>query len=117
MSENIIWTVEGKIKKEQRADYQALMNEMVTEVQKEAGTINYEWTIAQDGETVHVYERYLNAEEAVKHLSTWAKFAERYLGLTQVTKFVVFSNLTPELKEAVAGLNPVYMAPIGGFAK
>ena len=34
-----------------------------------------------------------------------------------VTRFVVFSNLTPALKEAVDGLNPIYMTPIGGFAK
>ncbi|WLR46614.1 antibiotic biosynthesis monooxygenase [Halobacillus litoralis] len=117
MTENIIWTIEGKIKHGQREEYEALMKEMVVEVKKEAGTTNYEWTIAPDGETVHVYERYKNAEAAKEHLGTWAKFQDRYMEVTEITRFTIFSHLTPELEEAVAGMNPIYMKPIGGFAK
>lgn len=117
MNDNIIWTIEGKIKNGQRAEYEALMDEMVAEVQKEEGTTNYEWTIAPDGETVHVYERYKNAAAAVRHLGTWGKFQDRYMSVTEITKFTIFSKLTPELEDAVAGMNPVYMKPIGGFGK
>lgn len=117
MSQNIIWTIEGKIKDGRRDEYEALMEEMVAEVQKEEGTTNYEWTIAPDGETVHVYERYKDADAAVVHLGTWAKFQERYMDVTDITKFTIFSELTPELEEAVAAMNPVYMKPIGGFVR
>lgn len=117
MNENIIWTVAGKLKPGQRRAYEALMNEMMTEVIQEPGTTHYEWTIADDGETIHVYERYANAEAAVKHLATWSRFAESYMALVEVTAFTVFSDLTPELQAAVGGLSPIYMRPLGGFAK
>lgn len=117
MSENIIWTVEGKIKDGQRATLVALMREMVEVVQKEEGTLNYEWTLAEDGSSLHVYERYRDGDAALAHLPTWGSFSDRFMAVVDITRFVVFSELTPSLKEAVSGLTPVYMAPIGGFAK
>lgn len=117
MSENIIWTIEGTIKDSERKALEALMHEMVETVQKEAGTLNYEWTLAEDGKSLHVYERYQDVEATNAHLGTWAKFADRFMAVVDVTRFVVFSNLSPDLKEAVAGLSPIYMTPIGGFAK
>ncbi len=64
MNENIIWTVEAKIKDGERDAFAALMREMVETVQKEEGTLNYEWTIAEDDATIHVYERYKDADAA-----------------------------------------------------
>ena len=117
MNENVIWTVEGVIKDGQRTALETLMKEMVETVQPEPGTTHYEWTLGQDGKSLHVYERYANAEATRAHLVTWGKFAERFMALVEVTCFTVFSDLTDDLKEAVAGLDPVYMAPIGGFSK
>lgn len=116
MSENIIWVVEGKIKEGERLKFDALMHEMIETVQKEEGTLNYEWTLSDDG-LLHVYERYKDANAATTHLPTWGSFSGRFMEVVEITRFVVFSNLTPELKEAVGGLNPIYMTPIGGFAK
>lgn len=117
MNNNIIWTIEGKINNGQLSEYKALMKEMVQAVEKEPGTTHYEWTIASNDEDIQVYERYKDAEAATIHLNTWNQFAERYLELTTVTKFTVYSELTPELEEAVSGLNPIYMKPLGGFSK
>ena len=117
MSNNVIWTVEGRIKAGQKEALESLMEEMVAAVRPEPGTINYEWTLAEDGQHLHVYERYVDAAATVAHLGTWAKFADRFMSVVDITDFVVYSELTPELKAAVQGLNPVYMSPIGGFAK
>lgn len=117
MNDNIIWVVEGKIKKENKKDYLTLMNEMVEAVKKEPGTLAYEWTLGLDSESVQVYERYANEEETKKHLLTWGKFATRYTTLVSITKFTVFSELSDELKQSVSGLNPVYMSPVGGFSR
>lgn len=117
MSEHVIWTVEGTVQEGQRDSLTALMREMVDAVQKEEGTLNYEWTLGADGRSLHVYERYRNVDAATAHLGTWAMFVDRFTSAVDVTRFVVFSNLTPELREAVAGLSPIYMTPIGGFAK
>jgi len=115
MSEHIIWTVEGNVK--ERAAFEALMKEMLVAVEPEPGTLNYEWTLGEDGKSLHVYERYTNEEAAFAHLGTWAKFQDRFVALVDITRFTVFSKASPKLRETVAGLNPVYMAPIGGFAK
>lgn len=117
MSDNIIWTVEGTIRDGQKDAFDSLMAEMVSAVSQEPGTLNYEWTLGPDGTSLHVYERYRDADAATEHLGTWTRFAERFMASVQITRFVVFSRLTPSLEAAVAGLDPVMMAPIGGFAK
>ena len=117
MNENVIWTVEARIKDGQREAFDTVMRTLIEATRKEEGTLNYEWTIGTDGATVHVYERYKNAEAATAHLGTWGKNAEHFLAAADITRFVVFSGLTPALKEAVGGLNPTYMTPFGGFAK
>ncbi|WNJ19353.1 antibiotic biosynthesis monooxygenase [Pontibacter sp. G13] len=117
MSDNIIWTVAGRIKDGQRPAFDALMEEMVETVRKEPGTINYEWTIGQDNRTLQVYERYKDAQAAETHLPTWGSFSGRFTEVVDITGFVVYCDLPDNLREAVAGLNPVYMTPIGGFAK
>ena len=115
LSENIIWTIDGKIKDKEKYD---LAMKTLTEASfEEEGTLKHEWTIAEDGETIHVYERYKDAESAMKHLETWAKFGHLYIDATEITRFVVYSNLTDDLREVVAGLNPIYMKPYGGFSK
>ena len=114
-NDNIIWTVQGAVS--DRDALESLMREMVEAVRPEPGTINYEWTLSEDGETLHVYERYRDAEAAMAHLPTWSEYQDRFMDLVDVESFVVYSELTDDLKEKVSGLGPVYMTPIGGFAK
>lgn len=117
MSENIIWTVDGKIKDGERAAFDAVMHDLIEASSKEAGTMHYEWYIAEDQTSIHVYERYQDAAAAMAHLGTFGAHAERFLAAVEVTGFVVYSKLTPELEEGVAVLNPVSMTPFGGFVK
>ena len=117
MNENIIWTVEGKIKEGQTQDMKNLMTEMLVLVNQEEGTLNYQWTLGEDNRSLQVYERYKDVQATFAHLGTWSKFAGRFTEIVEITRFSIFTDVTPELKEAVAGLNPVYMKPIGGFAR
>ena len=117
MNKNVIWTVEGTIKEGHTQDLVDLMNEMLVLVNQEVGTLNYQWTLGEDNRSLHVYERYKDVEATFTHLGTWAKFAERFTSFVDITRFSVFTDVTPELREAVAGLNPVYMKPIGGFMR
>ncbi|MEM8999497.1 MAG: antibiotic biosynthesis monooxygenase family protein [Bacteroidota bacterium] len=114
---NVIWTLEGTIKDGQKEVLETLMQEMVGTVSKEPGTLHYEWTLAADGKSLHVYERYADEAATMAHLGTWSTFAERFMQAVTVTRFVVFSELPQKLKDAVAGLGPIYMKPIGGFAR
>ena len=114
-SENIIWTLEGKITDKEK--YAEAMKTLTEKSYTEEGTLTHWWTVAEDDETFHVYERYADPEETMKHLMTWNQYGHLFLESTEISRFTVYSELTDELKEAVAGLNPVYMKPYGGFSK
>lgn len=115
MHPNIIWTVEATIT--DRLALDAVMAEMVAAVSEEEGTTHYEWTLGNDETSLHVYERYRDADAARAHLQTWAKYADRFLAAASVTRFTVFCTLPPDLADAVAGLNPVVMTPLGGVTR
>lgn len=117
MTKNVIWTVEATIKDGQREAFDGVMKDLIEASRQEEGTMNYEWTLGADQTTLHVYERYRDADAATAHLATWGAHAERFLAAAEINRFVVFSPLSSELREAVQGLNPVYMTPFGGFAK
>jgi len=114
---NIIWTVEGTIKEGQTDDLIALMNEMLALVEQETGTLNYQWTLCEDQRNLHVYERYADENATFIHLGTWAKFSDRFVNIVDITCFTIFTDVSPKLREAAAGLNPVYMKPVGGFGR
>lgn len=114
---NVIWGIEGKIAPENKAAYIELMQEMVAETAKEAGALAYEWSLGSDNETIYCYDRYQDSDSAFLHLSqTWVQFQERYSNMVTITKFSVYSAVSDELRSQLAGLDPIYMQPIGGFA-
>lgn len=118
MNKNIIWVVEGKIKDGLFDEFNKVMHSMVETVRPEEGTTHYEWFIGEDGKTLSVYERYKDADAAITHVNTsWSAAAESFMSVVDITGFIVYSDLTPKLKEMVGGLNPIYMKPVGGFGK
>lgn len=117
MSSNIVWTLDGTIRDGQRDAFEALMHEMVESAYKEPGTLSYEWSLAEDGKSLHVYERYEDVAATTAHLGAWPTFADRFLATVDITRFVVFGDLPPEMRDAVAGLSPIYMTPIDGFVR
>jgi hypothetical protein len=99
-------------------NFKALMNEMVKTTANEPKTLNYEWTLGEDGKTCHLYERYADSEAMVAHLGSFGKnFAERFLAVVTPTRLGVYGVPSDEAKEALGGFSPVYMTPIGGFAR
>ncbi|WP_111707113.1 putative quinol monooxygenase [Lutibacter citreus] len=114
LSENIAWTVDGKIKDEEK--YKVVMKLITEATYEEEGSLNHEWFIAEDGVTIHIYERYKNTDAALKHLETWSKYASLFMEAAEMTSFNVYGNLTPELKQAVGGAS-VLMKTYGGFTK
>ena len=115
MKENIIWTVEGRIREGKQEAFEAVMQDMIAAVKEEEGSLNYEWTLGKDGKSLHVYERYRDVEAAKAHLVTWSRFAGTFMAAVEITRITVFSDLPPELKAGFSGA--VFMKPIGGCVK
>jgi quinol monooxygenase YgiN len=95
------------------------MGDMVEATQKnEPGTLNYEWAISDDRQVCHVYERYRDSAAVMTHLESFgAKFAVRLMEAVTPARLVVYGTPSAQLKDGLAGLDPVYMAPLGGFRR
>jgi hypothetical protein len=46
-----------------------------------------------------------------------ANFAARFMEVVKPTRLVVYGTPSAQVKDALAGLSPVYMAPFGGFGR
>ena len=116
MFENIGWIVEAKLKDGKRDEFEAVMKEIVAETQKEAGTLNYQYYISDDGD-VMVYERFQDVESAHIHVSNWDNFAERWVAAAEPTRMVHLGDLPDDLRSRHVALAPLWLKPFGGFAR
>lgn len=81
----------------------------------EEGSLNYEWTLGEDGSCLHVYERYRDEQAAKLHLGTWSQNAARFMAAVDISQIIIYSAISAELKAAFPGAK--FMTPIGGFKK
>jgi hypothetical protein len=52
------------------------------------------------------------------HLESFgANFAARFVQVVEPTRMVVYGTPSAQVKEALAVMDPVYMAPFGGFRR
>jgi hypothetical protein len=82
--------------------------------------LNYEWSITEDSQSFHIYERYADSAATMRHLGTFReKFEERLVAAVEPTRFVVYGTPNNEVKESLtlSGLDAVFMTPFGGFAR
>ena len=114
MFENIGWIAEAKIKQGQRDTFEAVMQEIVTQTRKEAGTLNYQYYVSDDGDVL-VYERFKDVEAA--HIDNWDNFAERWVAAAEPTRMVHLGDLPDDLRKRHATLVPLWLKPFGGFAR
>ncbi len=119
MTDNVYWLLEVAIKPGEFDNFKALMKEMVEATQtNEPNTLNYEWTITEDSQSCHIYERYADSTATMTHLGAFGeKYAERFMASVEPTRFVVYGPANNAVKEALSGFGAVFMAPFGGFAR
>src|SRR5215469_10545650 len=96
----------------------AFIDEMSIAARSEPGTLDFEWSVSADGVGYHVFERYSDSAAVVTHLGAFGeKFAARFRDIFKCVRLVVYGAPNPEVKAALAGLNPIYMQPAGGFSR
>lgn len=119
LATEVSWMLELSLKPGQEAEYTALLTEMVSATSaNEAGALSYEWSLSADGATCHIFERYADSAAVLAHLGAFGeKFAGRFLGMLTPVRCVVYGSPSPQVKEGLAVLNPVYMQPVGGFTR
>ena len=119
MGDNVLVFVEGTIYAGQLDNLKALISEMVEAFKRdELGTLNYEWFLADDGKSVHVYERYADSEAYVGHLRSFGEtYAERCFTQMTVTKLAIYGHPSDMVREVLANSAPIYMSPYDGIAR
>ena len=116
MSDNVFWILEANINAGQLDNLKALMTEMVEATKRdEPGALNYEWFIADDGNSLHLYERYADSGAVMVHRGNFGqKFAERFLAYLTITKITMYGNPSNQVREAFVA---TYMSLSAGFAR
>ena len=119
MSEQVAWLLEMNIKPGAADSFKAVMNEMIEATRaNEPGTLNYEWSLSEDGSTCHLYERYANSAATMTHLASFgANYAERFLAAVQPTRFTIYGNPDAQVRSALDPFSPTYMTSAAGFAR
>ena len=119
MSDSVSWLLEFAIKDGQLDNFKGLIKEMIEATQSnEPGTLNYEYFLDGDGKAGQVYERYTDSAATMIHLGTFGeKFAERFMGVLEPTRFFVYGSPSDEVRSALDAFGPVYMNDAGGFAR
>jgi len=92
------------------------MDALVSETQKEIGTLNYQYYMSDQGD-IMVYERFSDVESAHIHIETWNRFAEQWIEAAEPTRMVHLGTLPQELRDRHAALAPLHLKPLGGFAR
>ena len=116
---HVAWMLELEVQGGRDAQFRDLMAEMVKATEEnEPGTLDYEWSVSADGRQCHIFERYVDSAAAMVHARTFgAKYAERFLGCLKPTRMHLYGTPSAEVREALAGLGPVHMAPALGFSR
>jgi len=109
----ISWHVVLTVKPGRRDDFRALNAEMVAAAQGERGVLYYERFASDDGQTIHIYERYADSAAATAHLRNFAKaFGERFGTMVERTQFTVFGDPSAELRPLLAGYGVVTISAL-----
>jgi quinol monooxygenase YgiN len=118
MNDHVSWLLELAVKPGELDNFKGLLEEMIESTRAEPGTLMYEWSINEDGSVIHGQERFADSGAAVAHLSAFGeKFAQRFLAAVDPTRLSVYGTPSDDAKQALGALGPVYLAPLGGFAR
>ncbi len=117
MSSQVCWMLELSLKPGRVQEFTALMEEMVASARdNEPGTLSYEWSLSDDGNACHIFERYTDSTAVLVHGATFeSKFAARFLEILIPNRCVVYGSPSQDVRTALAGFNPIYMQSVGGF--
>jgi quinol monooxygenase YgiN len=119
MNNNLIVMAENDIHDGQIETLKALLGEIIDSVERsEPGTLNYEWFIADDGKSVHVYERYADADACVLHLMKLGEtYAQRLFACLTCTKIAVYGTPNDAVREIFTPFAPAYIRRFAGVAR
>jgi quinol monooxygenase YgiN len=116
-SEEVFWVVALKINPGQEAKFKALSEQLIESTKAEPGTLNYEWSLSEDGQTCHIYERYVDSAAAKVHLERSAPLVGQIPTVATRLGFTIYGAPSDEVKQILSSRGAAIMKPLGGFSR
>lgn len=117
MSEIIYWVLAVKIQPGQEGLFKEISAQLIESTRNEPGTLNYEWTLSEDGQVCHIYERYVNSAAIQHHIEKNGALVGRLFTIATPISFHIYGSPDESTRGALADLKPVYFSPLGGFSR
>lgn len=114
MSDTITWVMTADVPEGKVDELRALMQEMTVATRtNEPGCLLYDWFIAEDGRGCHILESYADEAALMIHVDGFNRtYARRLFGIIKPRSLTVYGAPSAAVREALAPLRPVYLAPL-----
>ncbi len=110
----VIWSFEGRITDKKM--FREACDKLVPLTKSESGCMFYAW-FCDEEDRFFVLESYLDSDAAMLHMKNSAEHSSLFFGSTEVTSFAICSEISPELSDVVASLNPEIYEFVAGFSR
>ena len=117
---NVTVIVQFQVHEGQDDALRSLAGELCAATESEKGTLNYEWSVAEDGRTLHLLERYADSDAFRIHLDTFAPFGERFMGMVDIVSAEVYGSPDAQACQVLSELSggsATFNRPYAGFVR
>jgi autoinducer 2-degrading protein len=116
-TKQVYWMITGEINPGQEAAFSAICARLVESTKAEPGALNYEWSIAEDRRTFHIFERYADSEAVKFHRGQLGEMLKELYAVVSLKSFTLYGGPCDELKQLLAARHPLVMVPSNGFSR
>lgn len=118
MTNNVFWVLKADVLDGQLDALKAIAPKFCEMTKTEPGSIAYEWSLSADEKTVHIYERYEDADAALAHFGNVGPVLPELMGVSIApTVIECYGAASDAFKEALKDFPMVYFDQFDGFSK
>jgi len=105
-----------RIKPGQADAFRGMVKQLVEATRSEPGTLTYEYFVAEDQESVHIVERYVDSAAAATHLQSFGtNFAKAFFETVEPQGATVYGDPDEVVRAILDGPNTRYLEFVDGF--
>ena len=100
ITENIYWTITGKVKDGELENMKKAIEAMVVETRTEDGAMSYDFWLSEDDTTLYIDERYKDSQATLEHMKNVGNLLPAFIGCVDLEPITIIGNYSTELKHA-----------------
>tara|TARA_Y100000385_G_scaffold211591_1_gene219682 strand:- start:342 stop:695 length:354 start_codon:yes stop_codon:yes gene_type:complete len=108
-SNQIIWTVEARLKNKKYKEISDLIIKMKNYIaEEEPQTLEYDFYFNEDKSKLYINECYLNNEAALEHLNNFNQFSEEFFKNIEILKVNIFGPVNDKICSIFGSQNTIF---------